>query len=169
MTTQSKLEEIISQIHKECHTLCHRAFGKYYPVSGNVGIFCQSEAEYKSLTQLREKLTEPSDNPNRKYFKLIEPITVLAEDSIPGANYTYLYIRQPDPTPYGNHTGDIDFVLEQDAYDELKNQIKQNPVDGVQIYDRPGWDTIQITDLQIDAVAYISTMEMAEKARIKFD
>ncbi|MCA9389926.1 hypothetical protein KC571_00830 [candidate division WWE3 bacterium] len=163
------LFEKIRRIHDDCHTLCQHAFGRYYPVSGNVGIFCQSEEEYKSLTQLRERFTEPSDNPNRKYFKLIEPITVLTEDSIPEANYTYLYIRQPDPSPYGNHTGDIDFILEQDDYDELKKRIKQNPVAGVQMYDRPGWDTLQITNPAIDAVAYISTLEMAEKARIKFD
>ena len=53
--------------------------------------------------------------------------------------------------------------------DQLKKEIVTNPIEGVVMYDRPGWDTIQITDPGISSVAYISTMEMAIKARVKFD
>jgi len=168
ITTEKQLMEIITQIHSGCHKLCKQAFDQYYEVSGNMGVFCHDDDEYELLTQLRKDLTEPSDNPNQKYFKLIEPIVVNATNGFPKATYTHLYIRQPDPTPYGEHSGDVDFVLEPGEYDQLKASITENSKDGIQMYDRPGWDTIQITDPNIDAIAYVSTLEMAKKARVKF-
>ena len=41
-------------------------------------------------------------------------------------------------------------------------------IKGASIYNRPGWDNIKIKNPDIDALAYISTQEMAEKARVKF-
>jgi 8-oxo-dGTP diphosphatase len=159
----------IQQIHLTCNQLCEQLLEKYLPNSGNMGVFCQSEEEYKHFTKLREELTQPSDNSNQKYYKLREPIIIPASGDIPETTYTHLYIRNLDPTPYGKYKGDVDFVIEQEEYKELKERVGKGEIKGAEIYNRPGWDNIQLTDPTINAVAYISTMEMAEKVRIKFD
>ncbi len=163
----SNIDKIIEQIHKDCFRICYLALGKYLEIAGNVGIFCQSEQEYGEFVSSKNELTEPSDNPNQKYFKLRKNIIIPRANDIPETIYTHLYIRKPDPTPYGLYRGDIDFVLDLIKYLEFKKTIKQ--VVGAQIYDRPGWDTIQITNPQIKSVAYVSTKEFAEKVRVKFD
>lgn len=169
MKTKEDLLYRIKKIHQDCFRLCKATLGEYLSVSGNIGIFCQSEQEHQDFTEIRKKLTELSDNPNQKYFLLKEPITIPAEGDIPQTTYTHLYIRKPDPSPYGKYLGDVDFVMETREYEELKENVKQGRIKGTKIYDRPGWDTVQITDPSISSVAYISTQEFAEKVRVKFD
>jgi hypothetical protein len=83
--------------------------------------------------------------------------------------YTHLYIRKPDPTPYGQYNGDVDFVLSGDEYVELKKLLLDGEeIKVAQIYDRVGWDTIQLIWPGINSVGYISTKEFAEKVRVRF-
>jgi hypothetical protein len=70
-------------IHEECHKLCMNSFGRYLDNSGNLGIFCHYEDEYNLLIEIRKSLTEPSDNPNQKYFKLHNPIIFETTETSP--------------------------------------------------------------------------------------
>lgn len=161
------LAALIEKIHKGCFTLCYEALGVYLPVAGNIGIFCQSEEDFDRFTKARERLTHPSNNINQKYFELKAPITVQQIGKIPSATYTHLYIRKPNPD--SPEAGDVDFVLPQEEYVKLKNRILAGEkVPGASLYNRPGWDTIEIRNPNIDALAYVSTQEMAEKVRVKF-
>lgn len=170
MRTKEQLFGSICQIHADCYRLCKQAFGRYFPNAGNVAVFCHSDEEYEHLAKIAEELTEPSGNPDQKYFQLREPIVIPAADGTPEAVYTHLYIRKPDTSPYGHFTGDIDFFLEPDEYSKLKYSLLHgNAVKGAEAYDdRPGWDMIQLSDPNVGAVAYVSTRSMAEKARVRF-
>lgn len=168
-STYGELVSRVKSIHFECYELCKLAFGKYYPNAGNVGIFCQDEEEYSRLSKMSEGLTVPSDNPNQKYYRLREPIIMPAQGDVPEITYIHLYIRKPDPTPYGRHSGDVDFFTTPDQYFEIKQQLLNGVViNGAQIYNRPGWDMIQLSRPNISAVAYLSTKQMAEAVHVKF-
>lgn len=169
MSINKDLLERIEQVHFLCNGLCKKALGKYLSVSGNMGVFSKSDEEYVQFTNAKEELTEGSDNPNQKYFKLHQPIVIQSEKDVPETAYTHLYIRKYDPTPYGNNLGDVDFVLDEKEYSELKSQVEVGEIRGAEMYDRPGWDTVQITDPNVNAVTYVSTQEFAEKVRVKFD
>ncbi|MDB6028964.1 MAG: hypothetical protein JWM68_5187 [Verrucomicrobiales bacterium] len=161
-----ELKDLI-QNHLACFDLCYRAFGMYFPVAGNIGIFCQSEEEFEDFTKMCTELTYSSDNLNQKYFELKIPIAINSIGAFPPAVYTHLYIRRPNIA--SPEVGDIDFVLSLDDYKKLKDRIlKGEKIAGASIYDRPGWDTIEIRNPEINALAYISTQEMAEKVRVKF-
>lgn len=163
---EEQLLEAIEYVHFECHKLCKKVFGEYLPVAGNIGIFCHYDNEYKFLTKLREELTEKSNNWNQKYFLLHEPIIMPAKDDVPETTYTYLYIRQP----YQNspRVGDVDFVLSDNKYIELKESLlKGVKITGAKIFDRPDLDMIELSDPDIDALAYVSTKDMTENVRIK--
>ena len=164
-----ELLQKIVKIHLDCHMLCNLALHRYLPVAGNVGIFCQSEDEYVKFSRLQKEIIEFSDNPNQKYFLLTEPINLPASETTPQTAYTHLYIRKPDPSPYGRYLGDIDFVVEPKDYKDLKESVTSGEVKGAEMYDRHGWDTVQITDTNINSVAYISTKKFSEKVRVKFD
>lgn len=164
-----ELLERIELVHSFCHTLCFNAFGTFMPISGNIGIFCQSADEFEKFNKIKDELTIVSTNPLQKYFQLKEPILIPKKGTIPEGVYTHLYVRMPDPTPYGKNLGDVDFVLKDDKYVGLKSQVEKGSFEGVQMYDRPGWNTIQIVDANVRAVAYVSTKAFAEKVRIKFD
>lgn len=160
----------VNDIHSDCHRLCLYATNKFLPVAGNIGIFCQSEEEYKAFKEGQQEIVKPSDNPNQKYFEQKEPIVIEKTEGIPQAIYTYLYIRKFDPTPYGKNKGDIDFVMAEVEYEAFKQDVLEGKTPkGVELYDRRNWDTVQITDPAINSVAYISTKEFSEKVRVKFD
>ena len=143
--------------------------GKYLPIAGNVGVFCHFDKEFELLTKIREELTQPSDNPNQKYYLLREPIIIPAEGDIPKATYTYLYIRKSNSSPAGRYVGDIDFVLGDNEYTSLKASLTSGKViNGAHIYDRPGWDMIELADPNISSVAYIGTGAMTKKLRVRF-
>ncbi|HMS23904.1 MAG TPA: hypothetical protein PKB09_03790 [Candidatus Saccharibacteria bacterium] len=166
ISSREQLLEAIRYVHSSCYKLCKRSFGEYFPNAGNMGIFCHYEDEYNHLVGIRKQITEPSDDPNQKYFKLIEPIYIEAVDGIPEATYTYLYIRKPDP--YRHHVGDIDFYLEQHQYDELKQSIVSGKqIDGARVFPRNDLDMIELYDPDVDVLGYVSPHTMTEKVRIK--
>ena len=163
---EKELLEAIKHKHFACFELCKKAFGKYLPVAGNMGIFCHYDDEYKFLTKLREELTEQSDNFNQKYFRLHNPIIIPAHGDVPETTYTYLYIRRPDQ--YRAQTGHVDFVLDDEKYIELKKSLQSgSQINGAKIFDRPDLDMVELSDPDTDALAYISTRTMTEKVRVK--
>lgn len=163
---KEQLIEAIAHTHFKCFELCKMAFGKYLPVAGNMGIFCHYDIEYQLLTKLREEMTEASDNLNQKYFRLHEPIVIPAKGDIPETTYTYLYIRRPDQ--YRAQVGDVDFVLSDEEYSKLKTSLQNgSQVNAARIFDRPDLDMIELSDPDIDALAYVSNRAMMEKVRVK--
>lgn len=163
---EEQLHQAIEHVHFTCYELCKQSFGKLLPNAGNMGIFCHYDEEYERLIELRKQLTEASDNPDQKYFKLHNPIVIPAQDNVPETTYTHLYIRKPDP--YRHHVGDVDFYLDQTEYDELKNTLLNGSViNGARIFPRNDLDMIELYNPDIDALGYVSTNTMSEKVRIK--
>lgn len=164
--SKDQLFEAIKYTHFACYELCHQSFGKSLPNAGNIGIFCHYDDEYNMLTELRKQLTESTDNPNQKYFKLYEPITIPAKGDVPEAVYTHLYIRKPDI--YRAQVGDVDFYLEQSSYDELKQSLIDGiKIKGARVFPRNDLDMIELFDADIDALGYVSTHTVVEKVHIK--
>lgn len=129
-------------------------------------MFCHYEEEYEILTNIRKELTEASDDPDQKYFKLHNPIIIHALAEVPETVYSYLYIRKPDP--YRSHVGDLDFVLEKWEYQELKDSLLSGSVmKGVRVFERADLDMIELYDPDIDGIAYVSTDNRSEKVRKK--
>ena len=163
---ETELLKAVEYIHFACFELCKQSFGKYLPVAGNVGVFCHYDDEYKSLVELRKKLTEESENVNQKYFRLHNPISIAARGDVPETTYTHLYIRKPDP--YRSHAGDVDFVLKEDKYQELKKSLQDgNVIKGARVFERPDLDMVELYDPDVDVLGYVSPREMTEKVRIK--
>lgn len=164
--SKDKLIEAIRYIHFACHKLCKQSFGEYLPSAGNMGVFCHYENEYEQLVAIRKELTEPSNDPNQKYYKLYDPIVIPVEDDVPETTYTHLYIRKPDP--YRHHVGDIDFYLEPEQYAELKQSLLNGKIiKGARVFPRNDLDMIELYDPDVDALGYVSTNTMTEKVRIK--
>jgi len=163
---KEQLLEAVKHIHFACYELCKQSFGEYLPNAGNMGVFCHYDYEYERLVAIRREMTEPSDNPEQKYFALYEPIVIPAKDGVPQTEYTHLYIRKPDP--YRHHVGDVDFYLEQQQYDELKQSlIDGKQINSARVFPRNDLDMIELYDPDVDALGYVSTNSMTEKVRIK--
>lgn len=163
---REQLLEAIKYTHFACHKLCKQSFGTYLLNAGNMGVFCHYADEYEKLVAIRQEITEPSDNPDQKYFKLNEPIVIAAQNDVPETTYTHLYIRRPDP--YRHHVGDVDFYLEQQQYDELKQSlIDGKQISGARVFPRNDLDMIELYDPDVDALGYVSTNTMTEKVRTK--
>ena len=164
--SENELLEAIKHIHLSCFELCKQSLGKYLSVAGNMGVFCHYDDEYEFLIELRKKLTEGSDNTNQKYFRLHNSIVIPAHGDIPKTTYTFLYIRKPDP--YRFHVGDVDFVLEEDRYEELKKLLRGGTViKGARIFERPDLDMIELYDPDTDALGYVGPRAMTERVRVK--
>lgn len=159
----------VNAIHIDCHQLIKQSLGHYLPIAGNIGIFCQSDNEYKTFSDLKNEITIPSDIPNQKYFQLKEPIVIQGENNLPKAEYTHLYIRKPDPSTFGQYLGDIDFVMKPTDYKKLKQKVVKGKIKNSSLFDRPKWDMIQVTDPNIFSVAFITTKEFAEKIRVRIN
>lgn len=165
INSEQELQDVIEYLHFESFRLCKNSFGRYLPVAGNLGIFCHYDDEYNYLTKIREKLTEESDNLNQKYYRLKTPITISAREDIPETTYTYLYVRKADP--YRHHVGDIDFVLEDDEYQELKEKMKQGyPVPDARLFPSPRLDMIELYHPDSDVLAYVTTGYMADEVHV---
>lgn len=160
-----QLLEAIAYIHDACHGLCKDAVGDYLPVAGNLGIFCHYEAEFDRLIQLRSELTEPSDDPKQKYFTLLEPVVIPQQNDVPGATYTHLYVRPPDP--YRSQVGDIDFYLEPDKYNALKQSLIPTKQAGMRPFLRDDLDMIELLNPDVDVLGYISPSDISAKVNIK--
>lgn len=164
--SEEELLKAIKHIHFECYKLCKQSFGKYFLNAGNVGVFCHYDDEYEHLTNLRKKLTKASDVVYQKYYRFHKPVTISAKGDVPETTYTYLYIRKPDP--YRHHVGDLDFYLEPEKYEELKqSMLKGRKIKGARVFDRPDLDMIELYNPDVDVLAYVSTEKMAEAVRVK--
>jgi len=162
---KERLFEAITYTHFACFELCKKAFNRYLPASGNIGIFCHYDNEYEFLTKLREELTEKSDNWNQKYFRLHKPIIIPAKGNVPETKYAYLYIRQPDKDK--PQVGDVDLVLEKEKYVELKKSISKKETENeVEMFYRPDLDMVRLSSKDIDALPYITTKYMRENVRV---
>lgn len=160
------LLEAIKYVHLACNKLCKQSFGEYLPNAGNIGIFCHYDNEYDQLIALRKEMTEESDNVNQKYFRLHESIIIPAIDDMPETTYTHLYIRKPDP--YRHHVGDVDFYLEPNKYQELKNAMQNGKIlKGARIFPRQDLDMIELYNPDVDACGYVSTEKIAATAHVK--
>ena len=161
---KEQLLEAIKYTHFKCFELCKNNFGRYLPVAGDIGIFCHFDDEFQFLTKIRKELTDESDNWNQKYYRLYEPIVIPTEGDIPATTYTYLYIRKPDEDK--KQMGDVDFVLNKEEFDELKNSLLNGKeIKGLEIFDRPSLDLIQLFDPNIDALSFIGTKDMTENVK----
>ena len=164
--SREELFEAIRHIHFEAHKLCKQSFGRYLENAGNMGVFCHYENEFVALKKIREELTKPSDNPDQKYFCLLNPIVIPKHGDIPKTMYTHLYIRRPDP--YRHHVGDVDFYLDPEGYKKLKySLIAGEKKKGARVFERPDLDMIELYDPDVDVLAYVSTKIMTEKVRVK--
>lgn len=160
------LKNILDKIHEQAYVLCINTFGKPLKNAGNIGVFCQSEAQYIAFTELRTKMTKQSNDINQKYFELNEPIVYEAVGEIPKATYTHLYIRRYDPEEL--HIGDVDFYLEDSEFHALKKRVSLGEdVIGARLYDRKDLDMVELYDKSMETLAYVSTKEMTERARVK--
>lgn len=149
-------------MHTACHTLCYQTFGRYLPVSGNVGIFTHYEEEYDYLLSVRDNLVEPGINYKQKYFKLKNPITIDVQNDVPAATYSLLYIRQPDP--YRAQVGDIDFVLSQPEHESFASALALDKFhSGARLFHRPEENMIELYNPDIDALAYILDSPLLSK------
>lgn len=156
--------EAIQYVHISCNNLCLKTMGRLLPNSGNIGIFCHYDDEYQALVSVRKELTELSNNPQQKYFKLHQPIIFPKQGSIPETEYTHLYIRKPDP--YRHHVGDLDFYLSPDEYAHLKIEMETiKTISGARIFPRSDLDMIELYDPDVDVLGYISTSLMTNKVR----
>ena len=163
---KDELLKALRHIHFSSYKLCKQSFGEYLPNAGNIGFFCHYEDEFETLKKIRDKITQKSDNPDLKYYALLEPITIEAKDDVPETRYTHLYIRKPDIYRY--QVGDVDFYLDSGKYVELKTAMQNGKqVAGARIFERPDLDMIELFDPDIDVLAYVSTSKMTEKVRIK--
>ena len=164
--SEEELIEAIRHTHLACFELCKKAFGHYLPAAGNIGIFCHYDEEYKFLTELRKQLTQESDNINQKYFRLHENIVIPSQGDVPETTYTHLYIRQPDP--YRAQVGDVDFVIEESNFKEVKTSLQEGKVmEGARIFPRADLDMIELLDPDVDALVYVGPWEVTEKVRVR--
>lgn len=153
-------------MYYECAQLIYDSIGYIPETAGNVAIFCQTDEEYDSLQEMAAHLVRTSNNPAQKYFQLIEPISIESKGKIPSTVLLWLYIRKPSKdTP---EAGDIDFVLEREEYDKLKEQTDSGNIRNGSIYDRAGWDMLEFKSSNCDYLPYITTLPMAEKVRLRF-
>lgn len=157
----SQLFKTIEYIHTECHRLCKQNLGYLLPIAGNIGVFCHFEDEFIRLTKIREELTDTHNNWNKKYFKLHTPIIIPTKNGIPTTTYTYLYIRKPDENT--SHIGDVDFYMEPNEYQTLKQSLLSGKsIKGISIFDRPDLDLIRLSDPEIDVSSFIGQKTMDE-------
>ena len=161
-----QLHEAIIHVHTECYSLCKNALGKHHPNTGNIGIFCHYQPEYDNLISVRNSLVFPSDNPDQKYFELVNPIVIAGDNGVPETTYTHLYIRKPDP--YRHHVGDVDFYIAEQDYSALKARLQNGEnIEGARIFPRNDLDMIELHNPDIDALGYVSTVKMAKSVHVK--
>ncbi len=163
---EDQLFKAIEYIHFQSHKLCLQNLGYLLPVAGNIGVFCHYEDEFEQLIKIRKELTDLLNNWNQKYFRLHKPIIIPAKNDIPETTYTYLYIRKPEVSH--PHVGDVDFYLEPNKYQELKQSLLSGKViKGVKILERPDLDLIRLYDPNIDVSAFVGSYKLEEVATSK--
>jgi len=86
--TKEQLYVRVRYIYKQCSLLVKESLGTVPPTAGNIAIFCQSDEEYAVFSEIAQQLVKPSNNPDQKYFQLIEPIAIGEADGLPGTSLT---------------------------------------------------------------------------------
>lgn len=105
-------------------------------------------------------MVSESSNWNQKYYRLHEPITVLTKGGVPGAVYTYRYIRKPDQH---SEVGDVDFVLDQKEFDDLKGSLLGGlKISGVEVLYRPDLNLIKLFDPNMNVLSFVGKKNMEE-------
>ncbi len=67
-----------------------------------------------------------------------------------------------------HHVGDVDFYLEPEQYDELKQSLLSGKqIKGARVFPRNDLDMVELYDPNIDVLSYVSTNKMSEKVRVK--
>lgn len=164
--TVEQLYERVRYVYQQCSLLIKESLGTVPPTAGNVAIFCQSGEQFEEFSQIANQLVQPSNNPMQKYFQLIQPITIEATDEIPGTTLSWLYIRKPaEGSP---ESGDVDYMLSQADYDNLKKQVSDGKVKNASTYVRPGWDMIEFRNSKYDGLPYAGVLQMQERVRVRF-
>jgi hypothetical protein len=154
--------QAIAFLHGACHQLCFATFGRYLPVSGNIGVFAHYKDEFDHLIKIRDQLVNKSVNYKQKYYLLREPIIIPTHDHIPAATYQLLYIRRPDP--YRAQVGDIDFVLPPADHAAFKQNLEIDRFsNGARLFHRPEENMIELCDPDIDACAYVLDRPLTDK------
>jgi hypothetical protein len=60
------------------------------------------------------------------------------------------------------------FVGDDGKYLEIKKSLENGAeINGAKVFNRPDLDMVELSDPDIDALAYISTRAMTEKVRVK--
>jgi hypothetical protein len=163
--SKEEFMKAIEYVHFACFELTKRAFGKYLPISGNLGIFSHFDDEFAFLTKIREELTQNDINWNQKYFLLHEPIVIPKKGDVPETTYTFLYVRRPDVEK--PQVGDIDLVLGSDEFEALKSQsLNGKEVNGVKLSFRPDLNMVELYADGADAVPFITFKYMNENVDI---
>ena len=151
----------IEHVHFSCFELSKRVFGKYLPVSGNLGIFSHFDDEFAFLSKIREELTDKDINWNQKYYLLHDPIVIPAKGDVPETTYTFLYVRRPDVEK--PQVGDIDIVVGKDEFEKFKTKcLNGKEIKGVELFYRPDLDMIRLSAPDIDALPYVTTEYMTD-------
>lgn len=164
--TKEQLYEKVRYIYQQCSLLVKESLGMVPLTAGNIAIFCQSDDEYAAYSEIAEQLVRPSDNPDQKYFQLIEPVVIEDTDELPGTTLTWLYIRKPsEDSP---ESGDVDYTMSEADYKQLKAQVDAGNVKNASIYVRPGWDMVEFRNSQYDGLPYVAILPMQEKVRVRF-
>lgn len=89
-----------------------------YSPFNQLAIFTQSEEEYLDLLQKQQELCLMTDNPKQKYFKLNESM------ESPEFKIEWLYVRKPDYSEYGKNLGDVDYLVDSETFNRLKNDSR---------------------------------------------
>lgn len=164
--TKEQLYEKVRYIYQQCSNLVKASLGVVPPTAGNVAIFCQSDEEFAAFSKIANQIVQPSDNPNQKYFQLVEPIVIEDTDELPGTTLTWLYIRRPAAD--SPESGDVDYTMDEADYEHLKVRVGAGKVKNASIYVRPGWDMIEFRNNKYDGLPYVATLQMQEKVRVRF-
>lgn len=166
ITSKQQLYDTIQHIHESGYELCRSSFNKRFRNAGNIGIFCKSEDEYDCLIKIRDDVSIPSENPRQKYFKLKEQFILPKTRDIPATTYSYLYIRKPDPTPYGEHRGDMDFYTDPEEFENLLHAVKRRTIPNAHIYIQAGiGEIVEMSSTSSDVLAYLSTKKITKLLR----
>ncbi len=164
--TKEQLYEKVRYIYQQCSLLVKDSLGVVPPTAGNIAVFCQSDEDYSVCSAVAERLVKPSNNPDQKYFQLIEPIVIGDTDEFPGTTLEWLYIRKPsEDSP---ESGDVDYTMSEEDYERLKAQVNAGEIKNASIYARPGWDMVEFRNSQYDGLPYAATLPMQEKVRVRF-
>lgn len=150
------LTETVSYLDSAAQELSKKVYAEQLPIAGNIGIFTHYQEEYDYLINLSRDLTYQDIHFNNKYFKLRESICV--DNRV----YDFLYIRKPDP--YRAQVGDVDFVLREPEFSDLKLNLEQaNNFTYIRTLKRTDVDMLEMYHPDSDVLAYIVPNTMAEE------